>query len=190
MTEKEKMIHEEIYDGGDKQLVEERAQARLLCRKYEQLDPLDLSSKQTLIKNLFGSIEEPFTIEAPFHCDYGYNIHVGHHFYCNCNATFLDCAKIHIGNHVFIGPNVGFYGACHPLSPQLRNEGQEWAKTIVIEDNVWIGGSVCLLGGVTIGQNCVIGAGSVVTKSIPANAVAAGNPCRVIRFLTEEELNP
>lgn len=126
---------------------------------------------------------EHFTIEQPFLCDYGHNIFLGEDFYANFNCVILDEAPVTFGNHVFVAPNCGFYTAGHPLDAELRNRGLEYARPITIGHNVWIGAQVCVLPGVTIGDNCVIGAGSVVTKDIPAHSLAVGNPCRVVRHL-------
>lgn len=189
MNEKEKMLKGEVYDGGHPDLVYERTKAAQLCMQFNTADPFDRSTKETVIKQLMGHIEEPFCIEAPLHCDYGSNIHIGHHFYCNCNGTFLDCAKITIGNHVFIGPNAGLYTAKHPIGWAKRSAGEESASPITIGNHVWIGGNVTILPNVHIGDYSVIGAGSVVTKDIPSGVVAAGNPCRVIRALTKDEMS-
>jgi maltose O-acetyltransferase len=136
---------------------------------------------------LFGCVKGNFFIEPPFHCDYGCNIEIGENFYANYNLVILDCAKVTIGDNVLIGPNVGIYTAGHPLHFELRKEELEFASPITIEDNVWIGGNVVLNPGVTIGRNSVIGSGSVVTKDTLANVVAAGNPCRVIREITDAD---
>ena len=149
--------------------------------------PAAFTNRRTLaiIRTLFGSTKQEFLIEQPFYCDYGYNIHIGENFYCNVNCVILDAAPVTFGNNVFIAPNCGFYTAGHPFDVNLRNQGLEYAKPITIGNNVWIGAQVCVLPGVTIGDNCVIGAGSVVTKNIPDNSLAVGNPCRVIRTLNE-----
>lgn len=122
-------------------------------------------------------------MEQPFYCDYGYNISVGDRFYANHNLVILDEAEVTFGDNVFVAPNCAFYTAGHPLDAVERNRGIEYARPITVGNNVWIGGNVCVLPGVTIGDNCVIGAGSVVVKDIPANSVAAGNPCKVIKTL-------
>lgn len=130
-------------------------------------------------------MKENYWIEQPFWCDYGYNIEIGENFYSNHNLTILDGNKVKFGDNVFIGPNCSFYTAGHPLDTQRRNQGLEYAKPIIIGNNVWLGGNVCVLPGVTIGDNVVIGAGSVVTKDIPSNVVAAGNPCKIIKNLKD-----
>ena len=122
-------------------------------------------------------------IEQPFHCDYGYNIEIGENFYANVNCVVLDEAKVKFGDNVFVAPNCGFYTAGHPIDAAERNKGLEYARPITVGDNVWIGAGVTVLPGVTIGDNCVIGAGSVVVKDIPANCIAVGNPCKVIKTI-------
>ena len=134
-----------------------------------------------LIKNILGKTTDHFHIEQPFYCDYGYNIEIGENFYTNHNVVILDCARVTFGDNVFIAPNCGFYTAGHPLDAERRNKGLEDAKPITVGSNVWIGGGCTILPGVTIGDNTVIGAGSVVTKDIPANVLAFGNPCKVVR---------
>ena len=126
---------------------------------------------------------EDFIIEQPFMCDYGYNIEIGENFYANHNLIILDGNKVKFGSNVFIAPNCSFYTAGHPLEVEKRNEGLEYAKAIEVGDNVWIGGNVVVLPGVKIGSNTIIGAGSIVTKDIPSNVVAVGNPCKVIKKL-------
>lgn len=182
MTEKEKMISGMIYDAvSDATLISERLECKELCYDYNMLRPKDTEGRARILHRLLGSIAGDLLIEQPFHCDYGYNIHVGHNFYSNHNLVILDCAPVRFGDNVFIAPNCGFYTAGHPLEAEIRNKGLEYARPITVGDNVWIGAQVCVLPGVTIGDNCVIGAGSVVTRDIPAGSVAVGNPCRVIK---------
>ena len=135
------------------------------------------------LKKLFNKTGNDFLIEQNFQCDYGYNIEIGENFYSNHNLVILDPAKVTFGNNVFIGPNCGFYTPEHPIKAEERNKMLEYAKPITVGNNVWFGGNVTVLGGVTIGDNSVIGAGSVVTKNIPSNCVAVGNPCRVIKTI-------
>ncbi len=140
-----------------------------------------------MIKKLFGSTGSMFCIEQPFHCDYGFNIQIGENFFSNYHLTILDCAPVRIGNNVMFGPNVSIYTAGHPIYAEVRNTGLEFALPVTIGDNVWIGGNTVINPNVSIGDNTVIGSGSVVTKNIPANIVAAGNPCRILREITEED---
>lgn len=184
MNEKEKMLAGELYAADtDETLVKERFHCKTLCHKYNSLLPNQIEEKISLIRELLGKVEEKFLIEPNFYCDYGYNISLGNNFYSNHNLVILDCAPIEFGDNVFIGPNCGFYTPEHPLDAETRNKGLEFAKPIKIGNNVWFGGNVTVLGGVTIGDNVVIGAGSVVTKDIPSNVVAVGNPCRVIKAI-------
>lgn len=186
-TEKEKMLTGQPFKAFDKELSKERAYAKELLFDFNSARPTEFSKKNDILKKLFGKTPKSFYIEPPFYCDYGYNIEIGNKFYANTNLTILDCAKVTIGNNVFIGPNVGFYSVSHPIHHELRNKFFEIAKSIIIGNNVWIGGSVVINPGVTIGENSVIGSGSVVTKSIPENVVAVGNPCRVLRTITKND---
>ena len=187
MTEKEKMLAGKAYQAGDKELSQDRLRAREIVFEFNNLPPKQIKQRKNLTKNLFGKTATMFYIEPPFRCDYGYNIEIGDHFYSNFNLTILDCAKVTIGSHVFVGPNVSIYTAGHPLHSHLRNQEYEWAQPIVIGDNVWLGGNVVINPGVTIGSNAVVGSGSVVTKNIPDNVFAAGNPCKVIREITDAD---
>ena len=182
MSEKEKMLKGEIYNANyDTELENERLIAKDLCFEYNRKKPSMLKEKEEIIRNLFGKTEENFRIEQPFMCDYGYNIEIGKNFYANHNLIILDAGKVKFGDNVFIAPNCGFYTAGHPLNVEERNQGLEYAKPIEVGNNVWIGGNVVVLPGVKMGNNSVIGAGSVVTKDIPSNVVAVGNPCKVIK---------
>lgn len=181
MNEKEKMINGLHYDAADATLYAERIKCKTLCFKYNQICPEQIAQRQVIIKKIVGKTKEIFHIEPNFYCDYGYNIELGDNFYSNHNLVILDCAKVTFGDNVFIGPNSGFYTAEHPLNAKERITGAEWAKPINVGNNVWFGGNVTVLAGVTIGDNTVIGAGSVVTKDIPSNVVAVGNPCKIIR---------
>ncbi len=181
MSEKEKMINGEKYNAMDNLLIQDRFFAKSLCMEYNSLYPDQLEKKNEILTRLLGKRGNNLTIEPNFFCDYGYNIELGENFYINHNSVFLDCAKIIIGDNVFIGPNCGFYTAGHPIIAVERNAGMEFAKPINIGNNVWIGGNVTILPGVTIGDNSVIGAGSVVTKDIPSDVVAVGNPCKPIK---------
>lgn len=184
MTEREKMLAGELYfAGGDPELKKQIRYAQKLCGIYNNISPYNKKKKKKILKKLLGKTGERFSIEPNFFCDYGYNIELGEDFYMNHNCVILDCAKVTFGKNVFVAPNCGFYTAGHPLDVEQRNKSMEFAKPITVGDNVWIGGNVVVLPGVTIGNNTVIGAGSVVTKDIPSNVVAVGNPCRVIKKL-------
>lgn len=184
MTEKEKCEKGLLYDANyDQELINERMAVKDLCLEYNQLKNSDAEGRGILIRKILGKTKENICIEPSFWCDYGYNIEVGDNFYSNHNLVILDCAKVTFGNYVFIGPNCSFYTASHPLDVKQRNQGLESAHPITVGDNVWFGGNVVVLPGVTIGNNSVIGAGSVVTKDIPDNVVAVGNPCRIIKHI-------
>ena len=180
MTEKEKRDNGELYNPNyDEELIQEMRKAKELCYKYNNINPLNLEERKEFIKRILGKTKENVLIESNFFCDYGYNISVGENFYANHNLVILDGAKVEFGDNVFIGPNCGFYTAGHPIDIKSRNEGIEYAKPIKVGNNVWFGGNVSVMPGVTIGDNVTIGAGSVVTKDIPSNCVAYGNPCKV-----------
>ena len=184
MSEKEKMIKGELYNPmTDSELINDRQKIKELCHKYNQIPPSKPDERKNFIKKIFGKTGENICVESNFFCDYGYNIEAGDNFYINHNCVILDCAKVKFGANVLIGPNCGFYTALHPLDVKTRNLWLESAKPISIGNNVWIGGNVTVLPGVTIGDNCVIGAGSVVVKDIPANSLAVGNPCKPVRNL-------
>ena len=185
-TEKEKMLNEEFYDASGEELTKEREYAKDLCYDYNHTRPSEKEKLKNIIKKLFKSTGQNYRINPPFFCDYGYNISIGENFYSNYNLIILDVCEVSIGNNVFIGPNVGIYTAGHPVNVELRNDGLEYGKKIKIGNNVWIGGNVCILPGVTIGDNVTIGAGAVVTKNIPSNVTAFGNPCKVHKKNKEE----
>ena len=187
MNQKERMLANLPYKAWLDGLREERIENKKRIYKYNQLEPGNDGERDRLIKEILGKTGERLSIEAPFHCDYGYNIEVGEDFFANYNFTVLDVGKVKIGDNAQIAPNVSIYTAGHPIHPDSRNSGYEYGIDITIGDNVWIGGNTCIMPGVTIGNNVVIGAGSVVTKDIPDNVIAVGNPCRVIREITEED---
>lgn len=186
MTEKEKMLAGMIYDANnDAALIEERLVCKELCRDYNDLRPRDAEGREALLRRILGAAGEGLLIEQPFYCDYGYNIRVGNNFYANFNLVILDEAPVTFGDNVFIAPNCGFYTAGHPVDAAERNKGLEYARRIIVGDNVWIGAGVSVLPGVSVGDNCVIGAGSVVVKDIPSNSVAVGNPCKVVKTISK-----
>ena len=182
-TEKEKMIAGQLYRSGDALLRKERTYARGLLKAFNDTLPAEIEKRIDILTELLGTLGKNAEIEPPFYCDYGYNIHVGNSFYANFNCIFLDCAPIIIGDNVFLGPGVQIYTATHPLAVEERNTGLESAMPIIIEDDVWICGGAIINPGVTIGKRTTIGAGSVVTRNIPPDVFAAGNPCKVIRSL-------
>ena len=189
MTEKQKCDMGMLYNPVcDKELGLEILSCKEKCDQYNKLPITDLSSREKLLGEIVCLHGQNATVLPNFWCDYGYNVHLGENFFANHNCTMLDCAKITFGNNVLIGPNCSFYTAGHPISVAERNAGLEYAKPITVGNNVWIGGSVTVLPDVTIGDNVIIGAGSVVTKDIPDGVIAVGNPCRVYRKLSEEEM--
>ena len=188
MTEREKMGQGLLYDANyDTELLKARENCKDLCFSYNQLKPSQISEQEKLIRRLLGKTGKRFYITAPFWCDYGCNIEIGENFYINHNCIILDGAKVTFGDNVFIAPNCVFSTAGHPLDPEQRNQGLEFAYPITIGDNVWFGASVTVLPGVKIGSNTVIGAGSIVNRDIPDGVIAVGNPCRVLRKITEED---
>ena len=184
MTEKEKMLAGQLYSAVDPQLIKELNETKDVLQEYNRLKPTQREQRTAMLKALLGHVgDDNILINQPFYCDYGKHISVGKRFFANFNFTVLDEARVTIGDDCFVGPNVGIYTACHSTDPVERNTRQEWALPVTIGDNVWIGGSVTILAGVTIGDNVTIGAGSVVTRDIPSNCIAVGNPCRVIKKL-------
>lgn len=184
MTEKEKMLAGMIYSAVDEELLRELNEAKGVIHRYNGLAPSETLERYKILKGLLGrTADDEFIINQPFYCDYGKQISIGKRFFANFNLTILDEANVTIGDDCFIGPNVSIYTACHSTDPIERNTRQEWAEPVRIGDNVWIGGSVTILPGVTIGNNVTIGAGSVVVDDIPDNVVAVGNPCKVIRHI-------
>ncbi len=188
MTEKEKMLAELPYDAWKDGLPEERDACRKkLYRLNVTTDWSDFPAQQEQVRALFGRTGKNPVVTPPFYCDYGCNIEVGDNFYANFNCTITDVARVQIGDNVMLGPNVAVCTAGHPVHPETRNSGVEYGISISIGDNCWIGGNVFINPGVHIGKNVVIGSGSVVTKDIPDNVIAAGVPCRVLREITEED---
>lgn len=173
---------------SDKSVFDQQKRARILTQKINTADRSDFDTINKLVKELFGKASDLF-VNPPFYCDYGFNIEVGKNFFANYNCTIIDVAKVKIGDNCFIAPNVSIYTAGHPIHPITRNSQYEYGKEITIGDNCWIGGNSVICPGVHIGNNVVIGAGSVVTKDIPDMVVAAGNPCKVIKKITDDDFN-
>ena len=187
MTDKEKMLSGFPYQDFSGELFKERLKAKNALFEFNNMNPTNIKKRNKILKNILGKIGNDFNIEQPFRCDYGYNIYIGKNFYSNFNLTIIDCAKVTIGDNCMFGPNVSIFTAGHPIHAQIRNTGYEYAFPITIGNNVWIGGNTVVNPNVTIGNNTVIGSGSVVTKDIPSDTVAVGNPCRIIRQITDED---
>jgi maltose O-acetyltransferase len=184
MTEAQKALTGELYDANyDPSLINARLRTKGALKTYNDTDPGNLESRTAQLKALLGRTAATLLIEQPFRCDYGHNIEVGDNFYANFGLVILDANKVIIGDNVFIGPNVGLHTSGHPLDAKRRNAGLEYARPISIGNSVWIGAGVQVMPGVTIGHNSVIGAGSVVTRDIPPDVVAAGVPCRVLKSI-------
>ena len=183
-TEKEKMLGGELYDPLDPQLEAERCRARELCKQLNDSSEADKPGRDRIIEELLGVATDAW-IQPPFFCDYGSNISLGRKVFFNFNCVVLDVARVTIGNHVLFGPAVQIYTATHPVSASERRAGLEGGSPIVISDDVWVGGGAIICPGITIGARSIIGAGSVVTRDIPEDVLAAGNPCRVIRRLID-----
>lgn len=183
MKEIEKMQRGEYYRMDDAEIAEKQERAIALCQQFNALTISQSTERETLLRQLLGSVGERVSIKPGFFCDMGCNIHVGDGFLTNYNVTILDMARVTIGNNVWLGPNVGLYAVAHPMEAAGRENLLGVAKPITIGNNVWIGGGSIVLMGVSIGDNAVIGAGSVVTHDIPANAVAVGSPAKVIRYV-------
>ncbi len=191
MTHKQRMEQGRWYDANfDPELVQLRLQAEDLCYQFNLLRPSDEAGREAVLSRLIPRRGADTVILAPLYADYGVKTAIGEGTFINHGAYLMDGGTITIGSHCFIGPNCGLYTATHPLLPQQRNVGLEKALPIIIGDNVWLGGDVTVLPGVTIGEGAVIGAGSVVTKDIPPYVIAVGNPCRVVRAITENDTIP
>lgn len=190
MTEKEKMLAGQWYDANfDRTLQIERALVKDLCLEFNSTRIQDMPKRKELLKKILPNVKaDDVEILSPFMVDYGYNIYLGAGTFLNHNCYLMDCAEIRLGKKVFVGPNCGFYTAIHPLDFVKRAEGLERAEPIIIGDDVWIGGDVTILPGVKIGRGSVIGAKSLVTKDIPENVMAFGNPCRVVKKIGLETL--
>ncbi|MBK1812180.1 sugar O-acetyltransferase [Clostridium sp. YIM B02505] len=187
MNQKERMLAGLPYKAWLDELPEERMENKKKVYEFNHCRPEEKQKSDELIRAILGKTGKNINVEAPFQCDYGKNIEVGENFFANYNCTILDVGKVIIGDNVQFAPNVAIYTAGHPIHPESRNTGYEYGISITIGNNVWLGGNVVVNPGVHIGDNVVIGAGSVVTKDIPDNVIAVGNPCRVIREITEED---
>ena len=185
-TEKQKMLDGELYDPLDKQLSDERLRTRLLIKELNDTREDETENRARVLKELIPNAGAGLWLQPPFYCDYGTNMKVGERVFFNFNCVVLDVTYVTIGSRTLFGPNVQVYTATHPLDHRERASGVEYAKPIVIGEDVWVGGSAVICPGVTIGDRTIIGAGSVVTRDIPADVFAAGNPCRVIRSLITE----
>ncbi|MDG2916817.1 sugar O-acetyltransferase [Bisgaard Taxon 10/6] len=186
MSEKDRMLAGELFNPFETELAKAKFQAQALLHEINHLHPAETQKKTSLFQQLLQTHLDDFTIELPFRCDYGFNIAIGKNFYANFNCTILDGAAVTIGNHVMFGPNVSLFATTHPVEPNYRRRGV-FALPINIGDNVWIGGNSVVMPNMNIGNNVVIGAGSVVTRDIPDNCIAVGNPCRVLRKLNERD---
>lgn len=180
------MLDGELYDPLDAQLAEERLKARLLIKQLNESREDQTEERRDILKQLLPNAGEGLWLQPPFYCDYGYNMQIGDKVFFNFNCVVLDVTMVTIGSRTMFGPNVQIYTATHPINHQQRSSGVEYAKPISIGEDVWIGGSVVICPGVRIGDRSVIGAGSVVTRDIPSDVFAAGNPCRVIRSIKED----
>ncbi|PRO67140.1 sugar O-acetyltransferase [Alkalicoccus urumqiensis] len=182
-TEKEKMLAGEMYDPADPVLYAERTAARRRVREYNSTLETEEAERTNMLKELLGSTGEQIVMEPNIRFDYGYNTHVGENFFANFDCTILDVCEVRFGDNCMLAPSVEVYTATHPIDPEERNSGREYAQPITFGDNVWIGGAAVINPGVTVGDNVVIASGAVVTKDIPENVVVGGNPARVIRAI-------
>lgn len=187
MTEWDKQHSGQVYNDFAQELFERRVRAKKLFRAYNKTEDDEIELRQKLMKELFAQVGNDVWIEPDFRCEFGSNISIGDRVYINFGCIILDCAPISIGDDVLFGPNIGIYAVKHSIDPEQRKAGISISRKVSIGNGVWLGGDVDIMDGVTIGDNAVVGAGSVVTKDIPAGVVAAGNPCRVIREITEAD---
>lgn len=185
MTEKELMLSEQLYIARDTELAADNMRARRLLRLINTSTEDQVTYRQELFRELFHTIGENFCVEPPFRCDYGCNISIGNNFAANYDCIILDVCHVSIGDNVFFAPRVNIFTAGHPIDADIRNTQLEFGKKVIIGNNVWVGGNTVINPGVTIGDNVVIGSGSVVTKDIPSDVIAVGNPCRVLRPITD-----
>lgn len=189
MSEYKKMIAGELYDSSKEELVNLQFKQRGVMSRYNELPYEAVDERRLMLKDLFGSVGENPVVQAPVRIDYGVKVHIGDNFYSNYDCIFLDVAPIEIGDDVRLAPRVGLYTATHPIDAGVRERGLEYGKPIKIGSGSWLGANTTVLPGVTIGENVVIGAGSVVTTDIPDNVMAYGNPCRVVRLIDDKDKN-
>ncbi len=187
-TELEKMVSGELAWNSDAEIGAVKSRARAICGRYNRSTEDQKEERLAILKELFGECGDDIFIKPPFYCDYGFNLHVGKNFFANYNCVMLDSAPITIGDNCLIGPECGFYTVNHPMDAKTRVANYVYAEPITIGNNVWFGGHCVVLSGITIGDNAVIGAGSVVTKDVPANAVVAGNPARILRYMDNSDM--
>ncbi len=184
---KKEMLSGKMYNDVSEELIKAREEAVLLSNEYNASFSKSKEERMAILKRLLHQVGDDVHFEPGFRCEFGFHIHIGNHFYANFDCIMLDGGGIHIGDNVLIGPRVGMYTSNHAIDPQERIAGGCYGKSIIIEDNVWVGAGVHINQGVRIGRNSIIGSGSVLTKSIPPNVIAAGNPCRVIREISEAD---
>ena len=187
MTQRERMLAGQLYMGADQELAEMSMKSRALLDEFNATLFADFEARRQIAKKLFGKVGTNLNMNKPFYCDYGVHIEIGDNFYANFDCIILDVNKVIIGNNVMFAPKVSIYTAGHPIDKDVRNSGLEFGTEVRIGNDVWIGGNVVINPGITIGDNVVIGSGSVVTKNIPSNVIAVGNPCRILRPITEED---
>lgn len=187
MTETEKMLSGRLYLAQDQELVQAKQKALRLTRLYNQTPEDEPAKRMVYLKELLGAIGENIWIEPPFRCDYGCNIFIGDRFYTNYDCIILDVCRVTIGDRVLFGPRVCVFTAAHPIDAAVRATGLEFGKPVAIGNDVWVGGNTVINPGITVGHNVVIGSGSVVTKDIPNGVIAAGNPCKVLRAITDQD---
>lgn len=188
MTQYERMVNGLIYDPADDEIMKEQVMFQDLLWAFNQLKPSEYDKKEKYMKEIFAECGDNCYIELPFHANWGgHHVHLGSGIYANSNLTLVDDGNIYIGDKVMFGPNVTIATASHPINPELRDRGLQFNKDVYIGENAWIGAGVVIVPGVHVGRNTVIGAGSVITKDIPDNVIAVGNPCRVIRNVSEHD---
>ncbi|WCG34876.1 sugar O-acetyltransferase [Companilactobacillus farciminis] len=186
-SQKDRMLAGDLYIADDPELAKDFHKAKRLLREYNQTTEYQEADRKKILDDLFKQSGKKIHIEPPFHTDYGCNTVIGENFYSNYDCIILDIANVKIGDNVMFGPHVGLYTAGHPIDAVIRNEYYEYGKPITIGNNVWVGGNVVVNPGVTIGDNVVIGSGAVVTKDIPSNVIAVGNPCKVLREINDQD---